>query len=92
MSFITTHFFKAKIAKAELIEFISLAPSELYFFIISSEPVVYGMFVSDEVVEFFTNEFTVQLFEIVSEETISSKLLVKDFKIWGNKELLYIND
>lgn len=91
MAFIHTYSFKADVPKPALIDFISRTPPEAYLFLLTDEPAVYGMFVSVEVMEFFTNEFPVRSLEIVPEETIRFKMMMKTCKVWGNKDLVYFS-
>ena len=89
MTFIHTYAFKADVPKPALIDFISRTPPESFLFLVTDEPVVYGLLVSGEVLEFFTNEFPVRSLEIVPEETLRLQMMRKTCKVWGNKDLLY---
>lgn len=70
--------------------FIASVPAEYYYFLVPDDNTIYGMFISEEVVEYFTNEFPLQSFEIVRPDEIKKALQVKGCKVWGNKELLGI--
>ena len=91
MTFIQTYSFKADVSKPALIDFISRTPPEAFLFLVTDEPAIYGMFVSSEVMEFFTNEFPVHSLEIIPEETIRLKMMMKAGKAWGNRDLVYFN-
>jgi hypothetical protein len=68
--------------------FIASVPAEYYYFLVPDDHSIYGMFISEEVVEYFINEFPLQAFEIVRPEEIRKVMQIKGCKIWGNKELL----
>jgi hypothetical protein len=88
MSFISTYTFRTQISRPALLDFIAKTPPEYFYFLVSSDAYVYGMFLTDDVVEYFTNEFPVQTFEIVHTDVLNKILKEPGCKVWGNKELL----
>ena len=87
--FITSHYFKAEISKVTLMEFLSSAPPDMFCFIIpKDEPFVYGIFLSDELIEYFLNEFIVKSFLNISKEELRQALEATGIGIWGNAEIL----
>jgi hypothetical protein len=88
MSFITSYIFRAEISKTALLDFITKTPPEYYYFLVPSGPFVYGFFLTNDVVEYFTNEFPVKSLEIIPKEEIKKIVNTPGCKIWGNRELL----
>jgi hypothetical protein len=88
MSFISTYTFRTEIARPALLDFIARTPPEYFYFLVTGGPHVYGMFLTDDVVEYFTNEFPVQTFEIVEPGMLKEILSQPGCKVWGNRELL----
>jgi hypothetical protein len=86
--FVTSYYFKAEIAKPVLLDFIAKTPPELFYFLVPAGNYVFGLFLTDELVEYFTNEFPVRSFEIVQPHVLKSLVATQDCKIWGNQELL----
>ncbi len=87
--FITSYCFTADIPKVSLLQFLAQAPPELFCFIVlPNEPSIYGYFLSDELMEYFTNEFAVNSLRIIPEEEIMQAQKATARKIWGNPELL----
>ncbi|MEI6945962.1 hypothetical protein V9K67_02095 [Paraflavisolibacter sp. H34] len=88
MSFIRIYPFRAEIPKPALLEFIARTPPDCFCFLVASGPWVYGLFLSEEVVEYFTNEFPCHRFEIVAPEEVRKARFGHGCKVWGNAELL----
>ena len=87
MSFIRTYTFRTEIARPALLDFISRTPPEYFYFLVTGDSQIYGMFLTDDVVEYFTNEFPVRTFEIIEQEALREILLQPGCKVWGNREL-----
>jgi hypothetical protein len=88
MSFISTYTFRTEVSKPALLDFIAKTPPEYFYFLVPGGPYVYGMFLTDDVVEYFINEFPVQTFEIVQAAVLNEILSQPGCKVWGNRELL----
>ncbi len=88
MSFISTYTFRTEVPKPALLDFIAKTPPEYFYFLVPEGSYVYGMFLTDDVVEYFTNEFPVQTFEIVQADVLKEVSSRPGCKVWGNKELL----
>lgn len=88
MSFIRTYTFRTEIARPALLDFIARTPPEYFYFLVTGGPDVYGMFLTDDVVEYFTNEFPVRSFEIIEQGKLNEILTQPGCKVWGNRELL----
>jgi hypothetical protein len=89
MAYINTYIFRAEVPKLSLLEFMSRTPPEYYIFLVPAGPYVYGLFINNDVVEYFTNEFKVVTFEIVQLDELM-KVMDSGCKLWGNRELLSI--
>ena len=87
MSFVRTYIFKAELSKPALLDFISKTPPEYYCFLVPDGHSLYGMLVTDDVIEYFINEFSVQSLEIVGWDVIRKVFSTPGCKIWGNREL-----
>jgi hypothetical protein len=88
MSFISTYTFRTEIAMPALLDFIARTPPEYFYFLVTGGTHVYGMFLTDDVVEYFTNEFPVRTFEIVEPGVLHEIFLQSGCKVWGNRELV----
>jgi hypothetical protein len=87
--FVTTYLFRAEVSKASLIAFISNAPPEYYSFLVPPDGTyVYGCMLTDDIVEYFLNEFPVRTFYIVEKAEIDAVAKIPGCKFWGNRELL----
>ena len=87
MSFINTYIFKAELPKPAIMDFIARTPPEL-FLMASSGQFIYGILLTDEVAEYFTNEFKIITFEIIQPQELKKVISTPECKIWGNRELL----
>jgi hypothetical protein len=87
MSFINTYIFKAELSKTAIMDFIARTPPEL-FLMASSGQFIYGILMTDEVAEYFTNEFKIITFEIIQPQELKKVLSIPGCKVWGNWELL----
>ena len=87
MSFINTYIFKAELPKPAIMDFIARTPSEL-FLMVPSGQFIYGILMTDEVAEYFTNEFKIITFEIIQPSELRKVLSIPGCKVWGNRELL----
>jgi len=71
--------------------FISKVPLEHYFLVIpTGKAYVYGICIGEDIIEFLINEFGDVSFEIVPLEEVIQQSIIKESRICGNKELLYI--
>lgn len=64
MTFVTSYWFRIELLKPSIIDLIARTPPEFYF-LVPDGTWVYGMLVSDDVMEFLINELTVKSLEIV---------------------------
>ena len=87
MPFIRTYIFKAELSKPALLDFISKTPPEYYCFVVEGTS-LYGMLLTDDVIEYFINEFSVKSLEMVDPEIIRKVLITPGCKVWGNRELI----
>jgi hypothetical protein len=75
--------------KPAIMDFIARTPPEFYF-LVPDTTWVYGMLVSDDVMEFLINEFTVKSLEIVSVSEIRKVMFRPGARIWGSQDLINI--
>ena len=87
MSYIRTYIFKAELSKPALLDFISKTPPEYYCFLVPDGTSLYGLLLTDDVIEYFINEFSVRSLEMVGSDEIQNVLSTPGCKIWGNREL-----
>ena len=87
MAFFTPVWFKADLPKSAVMEFIARTPAECYYLIPEGGDFYYGMFLFEDTLEYFTNEFTVRSLEIVTSDEVKEALSRPECRIWGNKEL-----
>jgi hypothetical protein len=87
MSRLNTYCFKAELSKIAIMDFISKTPAE-YYFLIPDGVLVYGMMVTNEVMEFLINEFAVKSLEIISLSEIKKAIARPGAKFWGNTDLV----
>jgi hypothetical protein len=80
--------FRVELTPPTLMNFIGSTPPEAYCLVPMGGLVYYGIAISDDVVEYLTNEFLVKSLEIVSSEQIKKLTLKPGCKIWGNADLI----
>ena len=87
--FIPSYLFKAHIKKVELLRFVATVSPTLYCFLIpkSTDNFVYGYLISDEVVEYFLNEYLVKDFAILGIEELKEVVEKCEYEVWDNREL-----
>jgi len=90
MGFITIYIFKAYLTKPALMDFIANVHPDQYFFLISSSE-VYGIIVSDDLMEYFTTEFKVHGLEHVGADRLRVAMRTQQCRTCGNNELLDFN-
>ncbi|RYE01821.1 MAG: hypothetical protein EOP50_01340 [Sphingobacteriales bacterium] len=88
MAFIETYRFRARLPKADLLHFVAMAPSGQYVFLAPPGPDLYGLFASDDVLEFFCNECRVEEFQVLEAAEWAQVRRRSDCKIWGDASLL----
>ena len=69
-------------------DFIARTAPEHYYLIPGGGTTYYGMFISEDIVEYFNNEITVRELAIVTQVEVNRILELPGCKIWGNKELI----
>jgi hypothetical protein len=69
-------------------DFISRTPPDCYFLVPVNGNMYYGMVLSEDTVEYLTNEFTVHRLEIVDSVEVRKILTQPGCKIFGNKDLI----
>jgi hypothetical protein len=87
MSFIVTYWLRAELSKPAIMEFLARVPAEQYL-LIPRDNGVYGVVVSDEVMEFFTNECSVKALEVVPAAQVRQLAAEPGARVWGTRELL----
>ncbi len=87
MSFIVTYWLRAELSKPALMEFLARVPAEHYL-LLPDGNWVYGIFISEEVMEFFTNECAVRTLEVIPAGEVHRLAAAPGARIWGNRELL----
>ena len=87
-----TYAFIAHISKPGLMDFISRVQPDLYVFAITPNDEVYGMIMTDELMEYFTNEFGVKHLEHVATNQIITATQTYGCKICGSRELLDLSN
>ena len=70
-------------------DFIARTAPEHYYLIPGGGNIYYGMFISEEIVEYFTNEFTVRNLDIVTQVEVKRILALPGSKVWGDIGLTY---
>jgi hypothetical protein len=69
-------------------DFIGRTPSDVYCLTPAGGYVYYGIVISDDILEFLTNEFQVRNLEIVNSAEITKLSTKPGCKIWGNVDLI----
>jgi hypothetical protein len=88
-SFIQPVSFKAVLSKPALMDFIAKTPAEAYFLVIpATGNEVYGIVISEDVIEYLTNEFTVHSLEFVPPAQVQKVMANTPCKKSGNYALL----
>ena len=87
MSFIVTYWLRAELSKPAIMEFLARVPAGQYL-LVPSDNWVYGVVVSDEVMEFFTNECSVRSLEFIPAAEVRQLAARPGARVWGNRELL----
>lgn len=88
-SFIQPVSFKAVLSKPALMDFIAKTPADAYFLVIpSTGNEVYGIVISEDVIEYLTNEFTVHSLELIPPAQVQKVLATTACKKSGNYALL----
>jgi hypothetical protein len=90
MSFIRLYSFRAELSRPALMEFIARTPPDCFCFVAPAGTALYGLFLSGDVVEYFTNEFPLQAFAIVPPEEVKKACALPGCRVWGNAELLQL--
>jgi hypothetical protein len=87
--FIQTVSFVAEMSKPSLMDFIARTPADVYFLVIPfTGNRVFGIVISDDVLEYLTNEFTILSLELVPQAQISKYLGEGNCRKTGNESLL----
>lgn len=81
--------FRADLSKTAVMDFIARTAPEHYYLIPAGGSTYYGMFISEDVVEYFINEFTVSNLDIVTQIEVKRMLSQPGCKIWGSKDLTH---
>lgn len=87
MAVLTSYWFRAELPKTAIMDFISRTPPE-YYFLVPDGTWTYGMVMTDEVMEFLTNEFSVKSLEIIQPVELKKILTKPGVKVWGNQDLI----
>ncbi|MDB5251031.1 MAG: hypothetical protein JWP27_200 [Flaviaesturariibacter sp.] len=89
MPFLTAYRFAADTRKAALIGFIAHVPPEQFCFVIppSGQP-LYGLILSDDVMEYFTTEYPVAGLTHLSPSDWQAACGAAGCTVWGNRALL----
>ena len=66
MSFYTPVSFRAELTKVSLMDFIALTEPDCYYLVLAGGDLCYGMFLSEDMLEYLTSEFTVNNLQIVA--------------------------
>lgn len=87
--FIKSFTFRADISKPNLLGFIGSTAPDFYFFLVPIKgSIIYGHIMSEEVMEYLTNEFPVNSLEIIKMEKFQELMHSGEFKQCGTKELI----
>ena len=87
--FINSYVFKAEVAKASLAAFFAHVSPEHYCFLVPpTGGHVYGYFLSQDIMEYFTNEFPVKSLQIIPPNEMK-KIAANAHTLWGSRELLH---
>ncbi|MCW3105776.1 MAG: hypothetical protein JWQ09_282 [Segetibacter sp.] len=88
--FIPAYSFKVQIPKSRLLEFVANVPPELYFFFVPKvSGAIYGYLVSDDLVEYFLNEFPAKDFQIITMDMINQIANKPGYDFWGDNDLFF---
>jgi hypothetical protein len=87
MAFVTPYCFRAEMSKPALMDFIARTPMEAYC-LLPEGSWVYGLVISNEVLEYLTNEFAVRTLEIIPAGEFQRLASRPQCRIWGSRELL----
>lgn len=71
-----------------LLDFIARTPPELYYLLLTPDKTIYGVFLSEDVMEYFINEFLPLTLEIISTTVLLKAAHAAGCKAWGNPDLL----
>jgi hypothetical protein len=89
MPFLSAYRFAADTRKAALMGFIASVPPEQFCFVIpAGGQSVYGLILSDEVMEYFTTEYPVAGLTHLSAAEWTAACSGEGCTVWGNRALL----
>ena len=89
MAFFQPYAFKATLSKPELMNFIAKTSAELYFMAIPPKSAeVCGVFINEEMVEYFTNEFLIERIQPGESKNVREALAMPGCRKCGNEGLL----
>lgn len=88
MAYIDTFRFRARLPRADLLQFVALAPAGQYVFVVPPGDELYGLFAGPDVVEFFCNECRVEELALLDEAEWARVRRLPGCRIWGDASLL----
>lgn len=91
MAYIKLGYFKVRLGKLAVMDFIARTPSDMYCLIPVGQDTYCGIVISENVIEYLLNEFSILSFEVMEKEPILQIIENFQIKAWGNRELL-VND
>jgi hypothetical protein len=89
--YVDASFFRVAVEKRALMQFLANVPAKQYcFVVIPNTSWIYACFLSNDCVEYLTNECLVQEIVSVPKEVIRKAAETKEKKLWSNEEILYL--
>ncbi|RYY85584.1 MAG: hypothetical protein EOO15_16620 [Chitinophagaceae bacterium] len=88
MAFIESYRFRARLPKAELLQFVAAAPSGQYVFVVPPGDDLYGLFTGPDVLEYFCNECRVDELQMLDAAEWAQVRQKPGCRIWGDATLL----
>jgi|GEM_PF-3802148 len=88
MPYMQPIYFRTRLPRPALLEFLAMAPAGSYAFLALPEGTLYGIFSDGDVLEYFCNEFLVQEFTIATPAELAAAKRQPGTRIWGETGLL----
>jgi hypothetical protein len=88
MSFIQPYWFKVEMPPPAVMDFIAKTSPDIYCFIPAGGRWYFGVVLSEDVIDYLLNEFTIISFEQASPVHIQTAAAKPGCRIWGNTDLV----